>query len=81
MHVALSESYPEFVRSGLISVLPGRVTALEDSQGDAVARVRNAESETLIEVSSSVGRAVPRSLSDHSPTTPSRTCVLIAGRT
>ncbi|KAF1821070.1 FAD/NAD(P)-binding domain-containing protein [Dissoconium aciculare CBS 342.82] len=39
-HVALSESYPEFVRSGLIQTLPGRVVALEiDAQCEALARI------------------------------------------
>lgn len=52
MHVALSESYPEFVRSGLVSVLSGRVIALRDSRdGDASARVRGADDEMIIEVS------------------------------
>lgn len=55
VHVALSESYPEFVRSGLISVLPGRVIALEKSQegGRTVARVSTADGERVIEVSAS----------------------------
>ncbi|CZT24744.1 related to FMO1 Flavin-containing monooxygenase [Ramularia collo-cygni] len=50
VHVAISESYPEFVRSGLISVIPGRVTAVEATQeGDAIACVRQADGETVIE--------------------------------
>lgn len=52
VHVALSESYPEFVRSGLISVVPGRVTALEAAEtGDTVARVRKDDGEIVLEVS------------------------------
>jgi hypothetical protein len=40
VHVALSESYPEFVRSGLITAIAGRVVALEtDAQGQVHARV------------------------------------------
>lgn len=40
--IALSESYPEFVRSGLIEVLRGRVVALENGpDGTAIAKVKN----------------------------------------
>lgn len=33
VHVALSEHYPEFVRSGVIQVLPGRIKSIDASQG------------------------------------------------
>ncbi|CAK4034699.1 related to FMO1 Flavin-containing monooxygenase [Lecanosticta acicola] len=40
VYVALSESYPEFVRSGLIDVVGGRVTAIENAaDGTVTARV------------------------------------------
>ncbi|KAK3052215.1 hypothetical protein LTR09_006807 [Extremus antarcticus] len=35
-YVALSESYPEYVRSGLIEVVPGRVKALPAGEGSTV---------------------------------------------
>jgi hypothetical protein len=42
VHVALSESYPEFVRSGLIKALAGRVVALEtDQRGATHARIES----------------------------------------
>lgn len=41
VYVALSEQYAEFVRSGAVEVLAGRVSALESSKGEtAVATVR-----------------------------------------
>jgi hypothetical protein len=49
-HVALSESYPEFVRSGLIQTLPGRVVALEnDAQGKALARIEGLTGDTSVD--------------------------------
>jgi hypothetical protein len=50
-YAAIGESYPEFVRSGMIDVLPGRVTALADTGGGTVtARVQTNEADVLIEV-------------------------------
>lgn len=48
-YVALSESYSEYVRSGLIEVVSGRVTTLEEgTEGCAIACVeQNGESNTL----------------------------------
>ncbi|SMY19427.1 unnamed protein product [Zymoseptoria tritici ST99CH_1A5] len=47
---AISESYPEFVRSGIIDVVPGRVIALEDTEeGHVTARVQSAAGEVSIE--------------------------------
>lgn len=67
VHVAISESYPEFVRSGLVSVISGRVMALEASEsGDALARVQKADGEDVIEVS----------LPYYRPLSPRRSCSL-----
>jgi hypothetical protein len=45
----LSESYPEFVRSGLIKAIAGRVTALESgTQGEVHARVESSAGEHTI---------------------------------
>lgn len=44
VYVALSESYPEFVRSGLIDVRSGRVTSIQHSPPDTYsATIRNDE--------------------------------------
>ena len=45
-YVALTESYPEFVRSGLIEVVSGRVTGLQDDRnGFSSATVKQGEDE------------------------------------
>jgi hypothetical protein len=50
VQVALSESYPEYVRSGLIEVLAGRVTGIQ-TDGDAVtsALIRNGDTSATLD--------------------------------
>jgi hypothetical protein len=57
-YAAISESYPEFVRSGEIDVVPGRVSALVNGEdGKLSARVQSATGEVLIEVGGTQGQS------------------------
>ena len=48
-YVALTESYPEYVRSGLIEIISGRVTGLDAGNGnDASATIKTGEEEVRL---------------------------------
>jgi hypothetical protein len=50
VQVALSESYPEYVRSGLIEVLAGRVTGIQtDGDGVTSALIRNGDTSATLD--------------------------------
>jgi hypothetical protein len=50
VQVALSESYPEYVRSGLIEVLAGRATSIQtNGEGVTSALVKNGETSTTLD--------------------------------
>ncbi|KAM3415365.1 hypothetical protein BST61_g8894 [Cercospora zeina] len=50
VYVALSETYPEFVRSGLVDVLSGRVVAMRDARdGTCVAQVASCDGTCTID--------------------------------
>ncbi|KAF7185247.1 Dimethylaniline monooxygenase [N-oxide-forming] 5 [Pseudocercospora fuligena] len=58
VHVALSESYPEFVRSGLIEVQAGRVKGLDRDRGRKGATAEIERASGVTEVENEIGAVI-----------------------